>query len=93
MNDQFIIDLKLVNKEGPVKAYADLTITSDRGEITISGFKVIQKDGKEPFVALPTVDYKENPKEENYKRVPKASFSRLFQNFITDSILSQYQNQ
>ena len=38
---------------GAVRAYADVTINFDDGQLTVFGFPVIQKDGRSPWVGFP----------------------------------------
>jgi DNA-binding cell septation regulator SpoVG len=55
MNQNSIsVEIRPTTKPGPVKAYADVTYTTEEGSIQIMGFAVVQKDGKPPFVGPPS---------------------------------------
>ncbi len=88
MQNQLIIDMRLDDSPNAIKAQADLTFVSKYGEFTIYGFKVIQKDDKPFWVAMPEVRYKGEDGE--YKGVKKISVSKLFSNRISEMIISKY---
>ena len=89
MNDQFIFEVNKAKKEGPVKAYGDMTVLSDQGEFTISGFKVIQKNDDDLFVVMPDVSFKNEKGEwDNKPKIDETS--RSFKNYAKESILSKY---
>ena len=47
-------EIRLSNRPGPVKAYADIQILTDNGMLQEKGYAVIQKDGRDPFVGFPS---------------------------------------
>ncbi len=51
------ITIKLFQDTGSLKAFADITMDTKFGEITIHRFKVLQEDDKRPWVAFPQVAY------------------------------------
>jgi DNA-binding cell septation regulator SpoVG len=48
------VEIRLSNRPGPVKAYADVTIRTADGMLKENGFAVIQKDGGPPFIGFPS---------------------------------------
>lgn len=42
---------------GQLKAFADVILQTEVGEMTIVGFRIIQKDGGNPWVAFPKSSY------------------------------------
>lgn len=72
---------------GKLKGFADVTLSSEIGEITIKDFKVFQNEGEEPHVAFPTTSYVKNGTP-TYKPLFEASPSLARQ--ITQAILTQY---
>jgi DNA-binding cell septation regulator SpoVG len=48
------VEIRPATRPGPVKAYADVTYALPDGTIAIRGCAVIQKDGKPPFVGMPS---------------------------------------
>ena len=49
-----VVDLQLVSTPGYVKARAVIRIELPGGVLVISGFSVIEKDGKAPWVGFPS---------------------------------------
>ena len=52
-NDGFFVDIRPATRPGPVKAYADLRIKLQTGELVLHGFSIIEKDGKPPWIGFP----------------------------------------
>lgn len=52
-----LISIKLFKDAGSLKAFADLTIPTKFGEITIHRFKVLQEGEKRLWVAFPQIAY------------------------------------
>jgi DNA-binding cell septation regulator SpoVG len=48
------VEIRPASRPGPVKAYADVTYALPDGTIVIRGCAVVQKDGKPPFVGMPS---------------------------------------
>ncbi len=89
INDNIIISLRFIPDGKAAKAFADVTFGSDMGEFTLSGFKVIEKDGNPPWVAMPEFSLKQE--DGTYKRYQKFFPSRIFRQHISELILSKYQ--
>lgn len=48
------VEIRLSNRPGPVKAYADIQIQTGEGVLHEKGYAVIQKDGASPFIGFPS---------------------------------------
>ena len=48
------VEVRLATRPGAVKAHADVEMEVSGGKLTISGFSLIQKDGKPLFVGFPS---------------------------------------
>jgi len=55
-SDRIVVELRLYDS-GKLKAFADVTITTPLGEITVRGFRVVQDGAAAPWVAFPTTSY------------------------------------
>lgn len=53
------VDVRKVDL-GKIKAFADVTLPGPLGDITICGFRVMQDDGQDPWVAFPGSSYLKN---------------------------------
>lgn len=51
---RFEVQIREIERPGPVRAHADLRIFLADGELHIMGFAVIQKPGQELFVGFPS---------------------------------------
>ena len=52
-SDGFFVDIRPATRPGPVKAYADLRIKLQTGELVLHGFSIIEKDGEPPWIGFP----------------------------------------
>lgn len=59
MSLDLLVEVRLIDGDSAAKAYAEVTLQTEQGELTLSRLKVIHQDGKEPWVAYPTIDYKD----------------------------------
>jgi len=48
------VEIRLSNRPGAVKAYADVRIQTGDGTLQVLGYAVIQKDGGSPFIGSPS---------------------------------------
>ena len=74
-------------RTGNIKAYADVTVPTALGEITLKGFRVVQKDGQAPWVGFPNSTYTKNGKAVT-RPFLEAREALLRQ--IAEAILAQY---
>ena len=89
--DNLSIDLRLVDFGSSVKANADVTLGLPEGDLTIKGFRVIQQDGKDPWVAMPTNSYKDKSGE--FKNLKIIEMPRRLKDPICNKILELYRAQ
>ena len=85
--DKFFVDVRIMDKEGSLKAFADVTFPTEIGEITAKGFRIISKEGNAPWVALPTNSYQKDGK---YVNNPIIEASKLTAKRLADMILEEY---
>lgn len=86
MSEQnIIVELKLYEK-GSLKAFADVTFE----DLTVKGFRVIQKDGEGAWVGFPTSSYTKDGKVINVQIIEP---SRSLKKKICDLILAEYQTK
>jgi DNA-binding cell septation regulator SpoVG len=55
-NDQPLVAMRMINK-GQLKALVDVTLQSPLGRFTIRSFRIVQDDGKSPWVGFPSSTY------------------------------------
>ncbi len=89
MTSEVIIDLKLLENQKSGKAVGSVTIATDLGDVTILGVKVIHQDGKEPWVALPQVEWETKDTKEK-RRKDIVNFSHRLDRTVKDAILAKY---
>jgi DNA-binding cell septation regulator SpoVG len=87
-NDKIIVELRL-HESGKLKAFADVTIPSTLGEITVRGFRVVQDGTAAPWVAFPTISYMKAGAKVNKQIV---EVSRGLKSQLADSILTEYRD-
>lgn len=81
------VRIKLLER-GQLRAFADVTIAFIGHELTVLGFRIIQKDNQVPWVALPTSSYQKEGKLVNKKLV---ECSRKLNQIIQEAILQEYE--
>jgi hypothetical protein len=59
MSKDILVEVWLTEGESASKASAQVTLTTELGELTLCRLKVVHQDGKDPWVAYPTIDYKD----------------------------------
>lgn len=85
---EITIELKKLNNSKSLKAFADVSFSTSHGEITLKGFRVIQKDENPMWIAFPSSSYKN--KEGNMVNAPFLEVSKAFKKELTDLILKEY---
>ena len=80
------VDVRRIER-GQLKGFADVTLASELGEITIKSFKVFQQPGEEPHVAFPTTSY---VKDGAVVQKPLLDASPSLARQITEAILAQF---
>jgi hypothetical protein len=85
---QLTVDLRLFVR-GTLKAFADVTFpTAVGGELTVLGFRIVQKDGEGPWVAFPTSSYIKEGKPVNS---PLLQISGSLKKHLTDAVLAAFE--
>ena len=87
-NVKLRVDVRLVN-HGKLRAFADVTIPSALGDITVLGFRVIREDGKKPWVGFPSNSYPKNGQVVNKKVL---DISGRAKREIAEAVLLEYEN-
>ena len=87
MNEpEIAVELTRVER-GQLKGLANVSIPSALGEITLRGFRVIEKDGQAPWVGFPTSGYVKNGKPQNY---PLLELPASLRRKVVDAVLAEY---
>jgi DNA-binding cell septation regulator SpoVG len=84
---QITVELRLF-ESGSLKAYADVTLPSELGEITVKGFRVIAKDGNAPWVAFPTNSF---TKDGKFVDRPLLEVGRTLKRQIAEEVLAEFE--
>ena len=74
-------------ERGQLRAFVDITFTLPCGEMTISGFRVIQNGTKAPWVANPSISYQKDGKTVNKSIVET---TRAMQPVLMQLVLDAY---
>ena len=82
------VDLRPV-RFGKLKAFADVTIPSALGDLTILGFRVIDENGKGPWVGFPSNSYPKDGKIVNKRLL---DISGRAKREIAEAVLLEYEN-
>jgi DNA-binding cell septation regulator SpoVG len=81
------VRVKLLER-GQLRAFADVTIAFSSHELTLLGYRIVQKDGQPPWIALPSSSYQKEGKPVNKKLV---ECSRKLNQTIQEAILLEYE--
>ena len=81
------VDLRLLDGHGQLRGFADVTISFEAGEITVKGFRIVQKDGQAPWIGFPTISYTKDGQKINK---PVLEVSRTLHRQIVDAILAGF---
>lgn len=73
-------------ESGQLKAFADITLLTPFGEITLRGFRIVQKPGQSPWVAYPATAYQKDGKThfKNLIDAPQGTQRRLAQAILAE---------
>ena len=90
MSEQSTISVDIhPHEKGQLKAFVDVTIKADIGEMTIMGFRIIHKDGDSPWVAFPKMTYTTKHGEQKDRQFLSMAPRNLRK--ITEAILKEWQ--
>ncbi len=85
--DGIITEVRPIESAGSIKAVATVTFQTPLDEITVNGFKVIQKDTEEPWVGFPQNSV---CKDGNTRYFPILEVSKKMKRQIADVILAEF---
>lgn len=75
-------------EQGALKAFADATFAFGDTDLTVRGFRVIQRDGQQPWVGLPSSSFTNKDGKTVNKTV--IEMSRRLHKAVTEQILAKY---
>lgn len=85
-DEQIVVSLHLF-ESGQLKAFADVTLLTSLGEITIRGFRVVQNADQQPWVAFPRTSYQKNGET---KSKDLLDMLQAMHRKLADAILAEY---
>ena len=83
------IDMRLVDL-GKLRAFADVTLSTEVGEITLKGFRVVSGEEGRYWVGLPQNTFSKNGKRVNR---PVMEMAPRVKRHITDKVLSVFEEK
>jgi DNA-binding cell septation regulator SpoVG len=81
------IEIRPIENAKTLKASAKVTLQTEIGEATASGFRIIEKDRGKPWVGFPQETYQHDGKWVN---IPTLEFAPRGRRIIAESILAEY---
>jgi DNA-binding cell septation regulator SpoVG len=71
---------------GQLKAFADVTVLTPLGEVTIRGFRVVHKSGQAPWIAFPATSYQKDGKTKfkDLLDTPQATHRKLAEAILAE---------
>jgi DNA-binding cell septation regulator SpoVG len=85
--DEISVEVKIYER-GSLKAFADVTIQTAMGEMTLKGFHVIKKEGQPEWVAFPSSSYVKDGKKVNNQFL---EVSKTVKKKLVDAIMAQFE--
>lgn len=89
MSIEMLIEVRPIDGDKAVKAIAEVTLQTEQGELTLSRLKVIHQDGKDPWVAYPTIDYKDR-ESGDFRHLPVITPGVRLKKAIQSAVLKKY---
>ncbi len=89
MESQIVVDLRLVKDQKVTKALGSIIIPTAYGDLTILKLRVIHQDGKEAWVALPQIDYKDKQTGDP-KHARVLELSARLNKAVSETVLAKY---
>lgn len=89
MSQEMLVEVWLMDGDSSAKASAQVTLNTDHGELTLSRLKVIHQDGKDPWVAYPTIDYKDR-ETGDYRHLDTIRPGVRLKKVISEEVLAKY---
>ncbi len=88
MTNEMLIEVWPVDSD-TAKASAQVTLMTDCGELTLCRLKVVHQDGKNPWVAYPTIDYKDR-ETGAYRHLETVKPGVRLKKAISEAVLAKY---
>lgn len=88
MENKILIELRILKDSGNLKAFADVIFPTPLGDITIRGFRVVQKEKADPWVGFPQTSFQKNGKTQY---VHLLDVSRRLRSELQNMILKEYE--
>jgi len=84
-DEQIVVSIHLF-LSGQLKAFADVTLLTILGEVTIRGFRVVHKAEKPPWIAFPATSYQKNgeTKFKDLLDMPQATHRKLAEAILAE---------
>ena len=89
MENDIVVDLRLINDQKSTKAYGSVTIPTRFGDITILKLRVIHQDQKEAWVALPQISYPDKQTGET-RHADVLDLGVRLKLAVADAVLAKY---
>ncbi|MFH1892057.1 MAG: septation protein SpoVG family protein [Candidatus Zixiibacteriota bacterium] len=89
MSDEIIVDIRLVTDRKAQKAEASVTFETSHGELTIRRLRIIHEDGKDPWIAFPTIDYADK-QTGAYRHLAILAPGARLRRAVTEAVLEEY---
>ena len=89
MSPEMLAEVRLIDGDKAAKAAAEVTLQTECGELTLSRLKVIHQDGKGPWVAYPTIDYKDR-ETGDFRHLEIVKPGARLKKAISDAVLTKY---
>jgi DNA-binding cell septation regulator SpoVG len=82
------IEIRLIENAKTLKASAKVTLQTEIGEATASGFRIIEKDAGMPWVGFPQETYQRD--DRTWVNIPMLEFAPRGRRIIAEIILAEY---
>jgi len=89
MSNEMLIEVRLIEGDKATRASAEVTLQTECGELTLSRLRVIHQDGKNPWVAYPTIDFKDRESGE-YRHLDVIRPGVRLKKTIQSAVLAKY---
>ena len=86
---KIIVNVKACER-GNLKAFADVSIPSEFGEVAIRGFRVIQEGNERPWVGFPSSSYMKNGQ---VVRSPLLQLGPALRRQVAEAVLEAYADE
>ena len=85
--NNIVVEIHLY-ESGKLRAFCDVTISTNYGEVTIKGFRIVASDNDGYWIAYPTSSYKNSEGETVRKQIVETT--KILKKRISDKIMEEY---